>query len=40
MIQSVITSLENTTRQLKRVFVQLADTQKTWSEKEAERGQE
>ena len=28
MIQSVITSLENTTRQLKRVFVQLADTQK------------
>ena len=31
-IQSVITSLENTTRQLKRVFVQLADTQKKWSE--------
>ena len=28
MIQSVITSLENTTRQLNRVFVQLADTQK------------
>ena len=28
VIQSVITSLENTTRQLKRVFVQLADTQK------------
>ena len=28
LIQSVITSLENTTRQLKRVFVHLADTQK------------
>ena len=28
MIQSAITCLENTTRQLKRVFVQLADTQK------------
>ena len=28
MIQSVITSLENTTRQLNRVLVQLADTQK------------
>ena len=32
VIQSVITSLENTTRQLKRVFVQLADTQKKWSQ--------
>ena len=31
-IQSVITSLENTTRQLKRVFVQRADTQKKWSQ--------
>ena len=29
MIPSVITSLENTTRQLKRVFVQLADTKKS-----------
>ena len=29
VIQSVITSLENITRQLKRVFVQLADTQKS-----------
>ena len=28
VIQSVITSLENTTRQLKRVFVQLANTKK------------
>ena len=28
VIQSVITSLENTTRQLKRVFVQLADSKK------------
>ena len=32
VIQSLITSPENTTRQLKRVFVQLADTQKKWSE--------
>ena len=32
VIHSVITSLENTTRQLKRVFVQLADTQKKWSQ--------
>ena len=32
VIQSVITSLENTTRQLKRVFVQLANAKKKWSE--------